>query len=368
MAPLPHHSGNSAHVTRFVLYCILGSVILFFGKALFVPMFYGLFIAMVMYPACKWMESKRIPRSITIGLAIGLVVLLFATLMFLLYWQIGMFREDMPQLIEKLKPLVARFQGWLNTSFSFTQIMQAQWLHNTLLNSSGNIGALLQATVVGLTGTFFSLFLVPIFAALFLYNRRTFVNVLYSFFGPAARYQIDAILKEVVHTYFHYIKGLVFVYIIVGILNSIGLMMLGIKHAILFGMLTAIMTIIPYVGIVVSAAIPVTIAFIFTNSIWYPIGVILVFSFVQYLEANIIFPKVVGIQLNVSTWATLVAILAGGIIWGVSGMILFIPLVAILKIVASHVQGLRPLYILLSGNEIPVDEKEAPEEKEEASC
>jgi predicted PurR-regulated permease PerM len=141
---------------------------------------------------------------------------------------------------------------------------------------------------------------------------------------------------------------MILVYTIVGILNSIGLMALGIKHAILFGMLTAIMTIIPYAGIVISAALPISVAFITTNSIWYPIGVILVFSFVQYLEANVIFPKVVGIQLNVSTWAMMVAILAGGIIWGVSGMILFIPFVAILKIIASHIKELEALHILLN--------------------
>jgi predicted PurR-regulated permease PerM len=145
---------------------------------------------------------------------------------------------------------------------------------------------------------------------------------------------------------------MVLVYIIVGVLNSIGLMALGIKHAILFGMLTAIMTIIPYIGIIVSALLPVSIAWTTKDSIWYPIGVVAVFSFVQYLEANVIFPKVVGAQLNVSTWATLVAILAGGILWGVSGMVLFIPFVAILKIVTDHVEEWKGINVLLSRNPV----------------
>ena len=141
---------------------------------------------------------------------------------------------------------------------------------------------------------------------------------------------------------------MVIVYILVGILNSIGLLVLGIEHAVLFGMLTAIMTIIPYVGIMVSALLPITMAYITKDSIWYSVGVVGVFTFVQYLEANLIFPTVVGKQLNVSTWATLVAIVAGGIIWGVSGMILFIPFVAILKIVAEYVPEWRALHLLLS--------------------
>ena len=144
------------------------------------------------------------------------------------------------------------------------------------------------------------------------------------------------------------LRGLHIVYVIVGILNSIGLMALGIEHAILFGMLAAIMTIIPYVGIIVSALLPISIAWITKESIWYPIGVVAIFSFVQYLEANLIFPKVVAAQLKVSTWATLVAIVAGGLLWGVPGMILFIPFVGILKIVSGYVPEWKSLNILLS--------------------
>lgn len=93
------------------------------------------------------------------------------------------------------------------------------------------------------------------------------------------------------------------------------------------------MTIIPYLGIIISALLPITIAWITKDSIWYPIGVVGVFILVQYLEANVIFPKVVAKQLNISTWATLVAIIAGGILWGMSGMILFIPFLGMLKLV-----------------------------------
>jgi predicted PurR-regulated permease PerM len=139
---------------------------------------------------------------------------------------------------------------------------------------------------------------------------------------------------------------MLFVYLIVGALNSIGLLALGIRHAVLFGMLTAFMTIIPYVGIIISALLPVSVAWITKDSIWYPVGVVAVFAVVQYLEANVIFPKVVATQLKVSTWITLVAILAGGLLWGVSGMILFIPFVGILKVVMDRIPAAGSLNIL----------------------
>jgi predicted PurR-regulated permease PerM len=134
----------------------------------------------------------------------------------------------------------------------------------------------------------------------------------------------------------------------VGTLNSIGLLLLGVEHAILFGMLTAFMTMVPYVGIIISSLLPITVAWVTKDSFLYPLAVVGIFAFVQYLETSIIFPKVVGQQLNVSTWAILVALLSGGILWGVSGMVLFMPFVAILKIISSHIAEWRPLNILLS--------------------
>jgi len=111
------------------------------------------------------------------------------------------------------------------------------------------------------------------------------------------------------------------------------------------------MTIIPYIGILISASMPVTVALITKDSLWYPVGVISLFTIVQYLEANVIFPRVVAAQLNLSTWSTLVAIIAGTLLWGVAGMILFIPMLAIFKIVSDQVEGLKSINILLNRKE-----------------
>ena len=134
----------------------------------------------------------------------------------------------------------------------------------------------------------------------------------------------------------------------VGVLNSIGLLLLGIENAIVYGLIAALMTIIPYIGIFISAAIPVSIAYLTKDSMWYPIGVIVIFTVVQYLEANVIYPKVVGAQLNLSTWATLVGIVIGTIIWGIAGMILITPLLAILKIVSDYIPQWKPVNLLLN--------------------
>lgn len=332
---------------KVFLVVTISIVLLYWGSTLFIPMSFGLLVALVMYPFCVFLEGKGSPRYLAITVCLVIVIALFGALIVLLGWQIQLFRRDLPEIVQRLTPVWIQSREWLQTHYSITIQMQDEWLHNLALNSSDRIGNILNNTFSQTVNTMFMLFLVPIHTALFLYHREVFVKFVEIIGGPRYRVRLRTVMQETVYTYSRFIKGMILVYIIVGTLNSIGLLALGIRHAILFGMLTAIMTIIPYIGIIISSLLPIAIAFITRDSIWYPIGVVGVLVFVQYLEGNIIFPIVVGNQLKVSSWATLVAIVAGGIIWGVAGMILFIPFVAILKVITGIIPEWKGLHVLL---------------------
>lgn len=340
-------SYNPGTLLKFVQIIFFSAAILYFGSGLFIPMLYGLLIAIVLYPICQWLERRRWPRSLAVAVGLLIVIILFLALVLLLVMQVNAFRKDLPELIARLKPSLLQLQVWLESSFGISLPAQDNWWRNTVQSFGNDAGSIAKNVVAATGSTFFTLFLVPVYAALFLYNRGAFVRFLARLAGDRFKLQLQKILHDVIHTYYNFIKGMIMVYLIVGALNSIGLLALGIPHAILFGMLTAIMTIIPYIGIIISALLPISVAWITKDSIWYPVGVIAIFAVVQYLEANVIFPRVVATQLKVSTWATLVAIIAGGILWGVSGMILFIPFVGILKIVLDHLPGWSFLNILL---------------------
>jgi predicted PurR-regulated permease PerM len=216
---------------------------------------------------------------------------------------------------------------------------------------SNDISNFLKGVLNATLSTFLMLVMIPIYTALFLYHRGSFVKFLEAVIGQKHKDQLHDILNESIFSYFNFIKGNFYVYCIVGILNSIGLLALGIKHAILYGVLTSFMMVIPYVGIFISASIPVSIALVTKDSIWYPIGVIMIFVFIQYLESNVFFPAIVGKQLNLSTWATLVAIVGGVIFWGIPGMVLITPFLAILKIISDHVPSMHAINILLNRKE-----------------
>ena len=297
-----------------------------------------------MYPVCKWFEGHGWNKAFAITACLLIVAILFTALFALLVWQLSSFSKDAPLILSRLEKVMQDLQTWVIENIG----PSADWQDNWGEKLAGSIGGILKSTVQTTVSTLFILFLIPVYTALFMYHRRVFVQFLKSVTPVKYQHQLDTILQQIIITYFNYIKGMILVYLIVGILNSIGLLALGVKHAILYGMLCAIMTIIPYIGIFVSALLPISVVWMETGNIWYPIGVIAVFSFVQYLEQSVIFPKVVGTQLNVSTFAMLVGIIAGGIIWGVAGMVLFIPFLAILKIISDNFEEWKPINLLLS--------------------
>ena len=338
-----HATSNKSFL--YYLQCVFFLLlILYWGKTLFIPLLFGAFIAIVMYPIAKWFEKIGCSKSVAIVLCLAIVGVLLFTLIALLIWQVELFSKDASALFNSIELAIQTLQHWLSQTFGVTNTIQDNW-HEKLINS---LAIMFSSTLQTTANTLVVLFLTPVYTALIMYHRKLFIQFLQLITPSKYQNKLIKMVQEIIHTYFNYIKGMIFVYIIVGTLNSIGLLILGVKHAILFGMLCAIMTIIPYVGIFISALLPISVSWLQTRNIWYPLAVIGVFVFVQYLEANVIFPKVVGAQLNVSTLAMLIAIIFGGMMWGVAGMVLFIPMVAIVKIISSYIDEWKPLHLLLS--------------------
>ncbi len=335
---------SSSSLLKYLQIVFFTVVLLYFGKTLLIPLFFGLFIAMVMYPISKWLEQHGWSRPFAIAACLLIVSILLAALLALMAWQLKVFSKDAPAIYNKLEAVALQMQTWIIENIGLTTDMQINWSAKL----TDTIGGILTLTFNSTVNTLVILFLTPVYTALFMYQRKVLVKCLRLITPARYQDQLNTILKQTIQTYFNYIKGMILVYIIVGVLNTIGLLALGVKNALLFGMLCAIMTIIPYFGLIISELLPISVVWMETGSIWYVLGVIAVFSFVQYLEANVIFPRVVGTQLNVSTLAVLVAIIAGGIIWGVSGMVLFIPFVSILKIISDNIDEWKPINVLLS--------------------
>jgi len=317
-------------------YIVFGSIILFFGREVFIPISFALLISFILYPVCAWLERRGVGRLLAISISISLMIIAGLLIVALLIHQFISFLNEWPSLQEKLAKSLQEISKLLINVFGISQERQQDWISKLASQSGSDILTLVSNAVTASVSSTVLFVLVPVYSVLILYYREHWMKIIQRLFPKVNRESLREIISLTVTAYYNFIKGMAIVYLVVGILNSIGLLLLGIPHAILFGFIAAVLTFIPYFGIMVGSLLPITVAWVTYNSIWYPIGIIAIFAVVQYLEANVIFPLAVSNRLNVNTFVMLVAIFVGGVLWGLAGMILFVPFVGIAKLIADH--------------------------------
>lgn len=335
-----------AKTNQVLMLILLVGIIMYFGKPLFMPLSFALLIACILYPFNRWLEKSGVHRVAAIAISIGLIFVFFIGLVILFIKLLAAFTLKWPLLEAKLVLLLDQLSKYFISDLQISSEQQRLWLSNALQKLPEMLLPLLRNILYESSIGLVLIIMIPVFAALMLYYRRMLVRAIYSVFSSISEDTILEIIKETIETYYNFIKGMLVVYFAVGVLNSIGLLILGIPDAIVYGFLVAIMTFIPYVGILIASTLPITVAWITYENPWYPIAVVILFAFVQYIEANIIFPFAVSSRLNVNAMVTLSMILLGGLIWGGAGMILFIPFAAILKLIADHAKEKNVISIL----------------------
>lgn len=354
---------SSDSVSRSLQYVVFGGLILYFGRTLFIPLSYGLFIALLLYPLCRRLETYRVSRAVAILLSLVVLGIVLGLVVFLLIRQISTLQELWPGLKTKLEKTFIDLSGYLEQEFHISKAQGKQWITQGLENSVGSLFGLMGSAVSQSIASVVNLLLIPIYAYLILYYRAQFVKALALLLPAHLRGQIASLLVEAVNSYVEFIKGMLTVYLIVGVMNSVGLLLLGVPNALLFGFIASILTFIPYVGIMIASLLPIAVSWSMYDSVWQPLGVVGIYTLVQYLEANLIFPWAVSQRVNLNTLATLVIIVAGGVLWGGSGMILFIPFAAILRLVVGKLPGGEALVLLLGGEVSSEPVAESPPEK-----
>ena len=153
-----------------------------------------------------------------------------------------------------------------------------------------------------------------------------------------------------------YISGVFTVVLLIATILGIGLFSMGIDFALFLAVFCALLNIVPYAGILTGAIITLTLTFITKDNTWYVTGVAILFFVTHWVEANILTPNIVGKKVRVNPLATFVVLIIGAELWGLMGMIMFIPFVGIIKVICDYTPALHPFSILL-GTESYVPDK-----------
>ncbi len=327
------------------------------ARDIVIPMAFAGFLAVVMLPVIKRLEERKIGTAISITLVLLVTVTFLGLVIWLIVDQVVGLLNDLPNLQVKFETYMNDFSRTLRRDFGISTTEQNKLLGEFMRNVSVYLGDILLST----TSAISTLIQIPIYIFLFLIYRNKFRDFFLSLIPGDEEFGWKTDIERVVQGY---ISGLTLVTLIIAALNCIGLLALGIDHAIFFGILSGVLTIIPYIGIIIGALFPILMALITKDSIWYTIGVIVVFSIVQFLEGNFITPRITGSKVSINALAAILALVIGGKILGIAGMILAVPAIGVLKILLSHSQHLKPFVILLEDTN-GKKEMLPPREKEE---
>ncbi|MDT3402495.1 AI-2E family transporter [Mucilaginibacter terrae] len=335
----------------FVLIGIMSlGFLIILGKELLDPLMFGFLFAILLLPLANFFERKcRLPRSMAAFAAILVMVLGISGVVYLVGTQISNLANDWPMLKEQIAKSSVDIQLWIQHTFHINAEKQMIYVNDTTdkLVASGT-------TVLGTTfGAVSSLLLFYIFIILFtflilLYRRLLFRFVLYVFDEESTPVVIK-IVENVQRILRQYIVGLLLEMVIVAILTCVAFWIIGVKYAILLGIITALFNIIPYVGIFSALLLSTLITFA-TGFITKAVVVAIVVVAIHAIDANVVLPMVVGSKVRLNALITFIGIVLGEMLWGLSGMFLSIPVIAIFKIIFDHVEPLRPWGYLLGGD------------------
>jgi len=331
----------------FLLFLILSVFIIIIAKNFLVPIAFGMLIASLLYPICRIGCKIGLPRGLAIFITIILMMVFFAGISTFFVGEISTLMADFPALKVKAIHNVSEVSIFIEETFGIQTSSQKDWLKDQVndLFTSGNqvMNGVLNATA----GTFFKIFIMPVFVFYLLFYRERFHFFVMRIVPQDEKKRANKILDEVSFVSQRYLGGAFIVVLILSVLNSLGLFIVGVKYAILFGVISAIFNFIPYFGTWIGAFFPFTFALLTGDSPNLALGVLILFAIIQFTENNILTPNITGGYVRLNPFITILALIAGGMVWGVAGMLLVIPFIASLKIVFENFESTKALAFLL---------------------
>mgnify|MGYP003575765523 CR=1 FL=1 len=316
-----------------------------------IPIAFAGVIGILLNPLVNRFHRNKIPKllSILLGMLVG--VLVIAGILYFLSSQIIRFGETIPVLRAKFVELLHDLQQWLLDAFGIAATRQVQILNNAL--SSGQ--AMLGRTLGSVVGTIGLIFLIPVYVFMLLFYKPLILKFFYDVFEEYSR-QVGQVLGQTKTAIQSYMVGLLIEAAIVATLQSIALTILGVDYAILFGVIGGILNLLPYIGNIIATILPLLMATVTKEGYSTHLGILAAYAFIQFLDNNILVPRIVSSKVKINAFVSIVAVLLGGAAWGIPGLFLSIPFVAILKIIFDRVDGLKPWGKLL-GDDVPGDYK-----------
>ena len=346
-----------ARFNQVFLFVILFFGILYFAKNFLIPVAIGAMMAMLLVPLCRRLERVGIVRGLAAVVCALLAVVLLLGLGYLLVNQVITLGKDMPLIGRKLNDMLNSAHDFISEHFQMPVDAQKAYLQNQIDGLSTLVGKYVGDIFRSVLSFLVHLLIITTYTILLLIYRRRFKNfVLALVVHYAGKTNLDEarnVVDKTTDVASSYLAGVCIVALIFSVINTIGLTIIGIENALFFGVMVAFVNIIPYIGSVAGSAVVVFYTLITRDSLVTPAVVAVFFIVLQQIDSYILTPKITGSKIQLNALFTIMALLLGSLVWGVAGMILFVPFLGAAKVVFDHVESLKPYGNLIGDREMP---------------
>jgi predicted PurR-regulated permease PerM len=329
----------------------LGMIIIV-GKDIITPIVMAFFLAIMLLPIYRFFRKRRFPEAISIVLSLLFLIVLLGLLIWFFSSQISQLISDFPQIKHNVQLHLNKLSAWINEKWGMSTERQVKLINeqnDKLLNYAGGV---LSGAASSVTGTLIFIGLLPIYIFLLLFYKNLLLRFVFLWFPKASHSKVEEVMRESEIIIKSYLTGLLIQITYITVLLGGILLIIGIKHAILIGAIFAILNLIPYVGALIGNIIGVLLTLSSSQEIWPIFAVLGTIALVQFLDNNILMPRIVGSKVKINALVTIVGVIVAGAMAGVAGMFLSLPVIAVLKIVFDRTTNLKQWGVLL-GDERP---------------
>lgn len=337
----------SFELAASLLSLVLIIAVLYFLQSVLVPLMFSILISISLYPVARFLEKLNLHRALSSILAVILAILIIAGLVWFIIHQVIVIGHDGTNLQRKFLTIFNTIQHWITAKFGVEPGEITARIKELSNRALSNAGVYLSAAFGSVGGILAGLVIVPLFSFFLLYYRDFFREFFFHAFSSTPQDKVHETLNRIYDVVQSYLLGLITVMAIVAILNTVGLMVMGIQYAWFFGTLASLLMLLPYIGIALGSILPAIFALATKDSYWYAVGVIAWFQVVQFLEGNVITPNIVGGKVSINPLMAVIAILLGGMLFGLAGLILALPLTAVIKVLFDAIPSMKAFGFLI---------------------
>lgn len=329
------------------------------GQTIIAPIVFALLFSFLLLPFVGFLERKcRLPRLISSLTATVGLVLVILSILFLLGTQITDLSQDWPAFQQQLLDVFNNLQLWVERTFNIDAYEQLAYLSDGALKVFSTGTSIIGFTILSVSSLMLFFVLIFLYTFFILFHRRLLLRFIVAVFPEEYSITVYEIASEVEYIVKRYIFGIFIQMSLVTILATIGFNIIGVKYAFLLSLITGIFNVIPYIGILISLLLACLVTFA-TAGLTDVLLVIMILSIIHVIDGNFIMPKIVGSKVKINTLVALLGLVIGEMIWGITGMLLSIPVIAVIKVIFDRVDGLKPWGLLLGEDDSKPDFKPA---------